>query len=224
MDKQTEAQLKASLQEKEVLLKEVNHRIKNNFQLVASLLNLQSRYIQNEQDRKIFKVSQTRIEFMALTHEKLYQSTDLKRIDFAEYIQELIDTLVFSYEVNSDTIALNMNIDKLPLNIDTAVPCSLIIHELVLNSFKYAFPEDDSCEIYIELRLEHDNKCTLTVSDNGVGFPQDLDFRNTKSLGLQLVNDLTSQLRGTIELNRSKGSEFKITFPYTGQTQSHPLR
>lgn len=210
--KQIEAQIKASLQEKEVLLKEIHHRVKNNFQVVSSLLNLQSEYIQDKQDREIFKASQNRIESMALIHEKLYQSKNLAQIEFAEYIQELVDSLLSSYEGNLNTIALKINIDKVCLGIDAAIPCGLIINELVLNSFKHAFPAGKSGEIRIDFQVENENKYTLTISDNGIGFPPDLDFRNTESLGLQLVNALTNQLGGTIELNGSVGAEFKLTF------------
>jgi len=210
--KRAEAQIKASLQEKEVLLKEIHHRVKNNFQVISSLLNLQSDYIQDKQDREIFKASQNRIESMALIHEKLYQSKNLAQIELAEYIQDLVDNLLSSYEANLNTIALKINIDQVYLNLDAAIPCGLIINELVLNSFKHAFPAGNSGEIRIDFRVEKKNKYILTISDNGIGFPSNLDFRNTESLGLQLVNALTNQLGGNIELNGSAGAEFKITF------------
>ena len=153
---------------------------------------------------------------MALVHEQLYQSKGLARVDFAEYIQNLATYLLHSYGVDPDAITLKINADDVSLGIDTAVPCGLIINELVSNSLKHAFPAgkargDRESEIRINLRA-HDNKLTLVVSDNGVGLPRDLDFRNTESLGLHLVNTLTRQLEGTIELDRSGGTAFEITF------------
>lgn len=145
--KQTESQLKASLKEKEVLLKEIHHRVKNNLQIISSLLNLQSEYIQDKQDLDIFKVSQNRIESMALIHEKLYQSKDLARIDFGEYIRDLVCTLFCSYEVNSSAIDMKINIDQIFLGIDVAIPCGLMINEVVLNYLKHAFPKGRTGEI-----------------------------------------------------------------------------
>ena len=192
-------------------MKEIHHRVKNNLQIISSLLNLQSEYIQDKQDLEIFKVSQSRIESMSLIHEKLYQSKDLAQIDFAEYIRELAVSLFSSYVINS-TITLKTNIERVSLGMDMAIPCGLIINELVLNCLKHAFPLGSSGEICLNLYSTSENTITLLVSDNGIGFPQDLDFKSTNSLGLQLVNALTNQLGGTVELIRSVGAEFKITF------------
>jgi PAS domain S-box-containing protein len=211
--KRTQEQLLLSLQEKEVLLKEIHHRVKNNMQIISSLLNLQSEYIQDQQYLEFFKVSQNRIESMALIHEKLYQSKDLARIDFAEYIQDLVDSLFGSYKFDSSIITLKLNLKQIFLDVEPAIPCGLIINELVLNCFNHAFPAGHSGEISIEFYLDNENTYMLIVSDNGIGFPPNFDFRNTSSLGLQLVNALTNQLGGTIELNTSSVTEFKITFP-----------
>ncbi len=207
------AQLKASLQEKEVLLKEVHHRVKNNLQIISSLLNLQSEHMQDKQARESFQVSQKRIESMALIHEKLYQSNDLAQIEFDDYVQDLVDSLFYSYEVNSSAIARKTSLDKVSLDINTAIPCGLIINELISNILKHAFPAGKSGEFQVELHNNNDNQVALIISDNGVGFPLDFDFNQTESLGLQLVNTLTAQIGGTIELNKSVGTEFKITFP-----------
>lgn len=211
--KQVEAQIKASLEEKEVLLKEIHHRVSNNFQMISSLLNLQSNYIQNQQEQEIFKVSQTRIESMALIHEKLYESNNAEQIDFAKYIRELVDSLISAYQDNLKHIAIKINADEVFLDVNLAIPCGLIINELVLNSFKYAFPPGMSGEIYIDFRLNQQNELSLIVRDNGIGLPQNFDCKNTTSLGLQLVNELVEQLQGTIEIDTSRGVEFKITFP-----------
>ena len=211
--KRTQEQLLLSLQEKEVLLKEIHHRVKNNLQIISSLLNLQSEHINEKQCINLFKVSQNRVESMALIHEKLYQSNDLARIEVADYIQDLVYSIFNSYQFDSSVITLKLKLEQVFLNIGSAIPCGLIINELVLNCFKHAFPAGHSGEIRIEFHPTSDNKYTLVISDNGIGFPPDIDFRNTSSLGLQLVNALTNQLEGTIELNTNGGAEFKITFP-----------
>jgi len=199
--KKAESQLKASLGEKEVLLKEIHHRVKNNLQIISSLLNLQAGYLQDNQAIELFQVSQSRIESMALIHEKLYQSKDLAQINLAEYIQDLVDSLFCSYEVRLKAIAVKLNIDDILVNLDTAIPCGLIINELVLNSLKHAFPSGKPGEIYISgMTSDSDNKFILIVGDNGIGLPPDFDFRNTESLGLQLVNILANQLEGTIAI------------------------
>lgn len=205
-------QIKASLREKEVLLKEIHHRVKNNLQVISSLLNLQSSFIQDQQDLEIFQDSQNRVYSMALIHERLYQSQDLARIDLAEYIRDLAAHLIRSYKDSSERVALKVDAEGGFLNIDIAVPCGLILNELVSNALKHAFPDARTGEIHVELYADHDHQFIFRVSDNGVGLPQDLDFQNTQSLGLQLVNMLVSQLDGTIELNRGLGTEFKIRF------------
>jgi len=149
---------------------------------------------------------------MGLIHEKLYQSKDLARIDFTEYVGGLVANLFQSYEVDSDRITLETSIEEAFLEVNTAIPCGLIIDELVSNSLKYAFTEGRKGRIQINLHSDKEGKFTLIVSDNGIGFPRDLDFRKTESLGLQLVCTLVDQLEGTIELDRSGGSTFKISF------------
>ena len=210
--KRAEDKINASLQEKEILLKEVHHRVKNNFQVISSLLNLQSERIKDKHAFELFKISQNRIKTMALIHAELYQSEDLARIDFAKYIRKLVAALYNSYGVDFETIKLNINAPDVLLGVDTAIPCGLIINELVSNCLKHAFPAGKEGELHIDLRPAN-NKLTLTISDSGVGFPKDLDFRNTKTLGMQLVISLTNQLDGTIELDKSGGgTTFYITF------------
>ena len=204
--------IKASLKEKEMLLKEIHHRVKNNLQIVSSLLSLQSAYINDAAVLAVFKDSQSRVESMALMHEHLHQSEDLEKIDLASYIQTLAADLFSSYGVNSHTIGLNIGVDHVFLNTDTAIPCGLIVNELVSNALKHAFPAGLKGQINISLQPESDSELLLIVSDNGIGFPENLDFRNTATLGLRLVNTLTAQLRGTIELLRGAGTSFRITF------------
>lgn len=210
--KWADGQLKASLKEKELLLKEVHHRVKNNLQIMSSLLNLQSGYINDKQTLEMFKESQNRVKSMALIHEKLYESEGLTGIDFAEYIRNLTAYLFRLYEVNAKAISLKIDAEKVFLDVSTAISCGLILTELLSNALKYAFPAGREGEIFIDLRSHSNERIKLSVSDNGIGLPKDLDFRNTDSLGLQLVCALTDQLRGTIELERSAGTAFVITF------------
>jgi PAS domain S-box-containing protein len=210
--KWAENQIHASLEEKEVLLKEIHHRVKNNLQVISSLLKLQAGYIKDDRILEVFKESQNRIRAMALIHEKLYQSEDLAKSNFAEYIRSLATDLFRSYSVNSRMVKLNLKVEDVRLSIDTAIPCGLIINELISNSLKYAFSAGQTGEINIHFFSETEDCYTLIVQDNGSGFPIDLDFRNTKSLGLQLVCSLTKQLHGTIDLERDRGVAFKITF------------
>ncbi|MBD2596433.1 PAS domain S-box protein [Nostoc spongiaeforme FACHB-130] len=211
--KQSQAQIQASLLEKEVLLKEIYHRVKNNLQVISSLLNLQSDYIQDQEDMYVFQKSQQRIESMALVHEKMYQSPDLARIDFSEYIQDLVASLFSSYEINAGAISLRFNVEhQVLLGLDLAIPCGLIVHELVSNSLKYGFPNGRNGEIYVGIREDLDQQFTIFVSDNGVGLPPNFNFQNTASLGWQLVEALTQQISGTIKINNHTGVEFQITF------------
>ncbi|MEH2261426.1 histidine kinase dimerization/phosphoacceptor domain -containing protein [Nostoc sp.] len=211
--KQWEEQIQASLLEKEVLLKEIYHRVKNNLQVISSLLSLQSAYIKDEYDLVIFKQSQQRIASMALVHEKLYQSQDLARINFGEYIRDLVTDLFTAYEVNEDAIALNINIDDgVFLGLDTAIPCSLIIHELVSNSLKYAFPSGRDGIIYIEIHQNKERHVTLVVGDDGIGLPPNFSFKNIASLGWQLVDALINQISGNINIQGARGVECQVTF------------
>jgi len=213
--KRAEEQIRTSLREKEVLLKEIHHRVKNNLQVISSLLRLQSQYVQDKRDAEIFKESRNRIKSMALVHEKLYQSKDLASINFHEYVGLLLNGLFRSYGVNTDKIALKTNIEDIMLGVDVAIPCGLIINELVSNSLKYAFPEDKAGEIEITLRTSDEGAMDLTVADNGVGLPGDWDLTNSGSLGLKLVKILTDQIDGKIELDRSEGTKFRIDFKKT---------
>jgi two-component sensor histidine kinase len=206
-----EEQIRASLKEKEILLKEIHHRVKNNLQIISSLLDLQTEHFKDKRTLELFRDYRNRVKSMALIHEQLYQSKDLAKIDFNEYINNLAVTLFHLYGVNSDDVILKICIKDVFLSIETAIPCGLIINELVSNALKHAFPGGKKGEIQIDFHSD-DGTFMLVVNDNGVGFPEKLDFRNTRSLGLQLVNMLTQQLKGTVDLERSHGTTFKITF------------
>jgi PAS domain S-box-containing protein len=208
--KQVENKLKSSLKEKEVLLKEIHHRVKNNLQIISSLLRLQSGYIKDKQALEIFKDSQNRVRAMALIHENLYQTSDLAKIEFSEYIRKLKYNLIRCY--NSNNIKINTNIEKVNLKLDTAIPCGLIINELIANSIKHAFKNNDEGEIYVEFITLQKGKYSLSVSDNGVGVRENIDSLKKQSLGLELVWNLVEQLEGTIIYNSKLGTSFRITF------------
>ncbi len=209
--KRAEEQVLVSLREKEVLLKEIHHRVKNNLQVICSLLRLQSEYIDDELALKSFEATQLRVKSMALIHQKLYKSNDLSRIDAAEYIKSLAIEVFRSYNVTNQTISLEINADNVKLSPDPAISCSLILCELISNALKHAFPHQENARIDIQLSSNGD-MFSLQVSDNGVGLPEDLDFRNTESLGLQLVMELVEQLEGEISLQSLGGTTFKIDF------------
>jgi len=207
-----EEALKASLREKEVLLKEIHHRVKNNMQVISSLLSLQSRHLEDPKAIGMFKDSQHRIRSMALVHEKLYQSKDLSRIDFGQYLQNLVVYLVHSYQVDSGRVQMKIDVREAALDINTAIPCGLVVNELVTNAMKHAFPGGRKGEVRVTLRPGADGRFTLTVGDNGVGWPRGADFRKADTLGMQLVTMLVDQLDGEIELKKKPGTVFRISF------------
>ncbi|HHY00814.1 MAG TPA: PAS domain S-box protein [Methanothermobacter sp.] len=209
--KKMELTLRKSLEEKEMLVKEIHHRVKNNLMVISSLLNLQSRYIKDKKALGMFKESQNRAKSMALIHERLYRSTDLKSIDFGDYIHTLATDLYRTYVPEPSRIELDMNVEKVMIDINTAIPLGLIVNELLSNSMKHAFPGKREGEINIEFGIT-DDEFVLVVGDNGIGFPEDLEFQNTSTLGLQLVNTLTRQISGIIELDTTNGTLFSIKF------------
>jgi two-component sensor histidine kinase/ABC-type uncharacterized transport system substrate-binding protein len=212
--KKSEEQLKTSLKEKEILLKEIHHRVKNNMAIVSSLLQLQSQYVRDEKLNRIFKESRNRIASMALVHEKLYQSKDFIDINLKEYIQTLVDNLFSSYQTSKDAVRLKTDIDNIQLDIDKLIPCGLILNELITNSLKHAFQGRVDGEIRINFKSTGSDKVTFSVSDNGCGLPEDLDFSNPKTLGLNLVTSLTRQLKGDLRYDGKEGMSVEITFDY----------
>src|SRR5659263_119184 len=211
--RQADERIKASLKEKEILLREIHHRVKNNMQIISSLLKLQSKYIENDKYLDLFKESRNMIESMAIIHERLYHSEDLSKINIKEYTRDLVNNLFHAYNINKSLIKSKINVDTVTLGMDFAILCGLIINELVTNSIKYAFPDNRKGEIEIAFRQTDENNFELVVSDNGVGIPEDLDIRKTQSLGLRLITMLVDdQLEGEINLVRGKGTEFQIKF------------
>lgn len=211
--KRSEDLIRSSLREKEVLLREIHHRVKNNLQVVSSLLNLQARAIKDPLAHEAFRESENRVRSMGLIHEALYKSENLAKIDFGTYIRDLTRTLLHSYVGGREGIAIVVEADNIALSTDSAVSCGLIVHELVSNAMKYAFPAGRCGEIRVGLRSTGESELTLSVSDDGVGLPPDLDFRNTPSLGLRLVDGLATQLGGTVELGSGNiGTAFCVRF------------
>ncbi len=210
--RRAEDQIKASLLEKEVLLKEIHHRVKNNLQIISALLELQSESIPNGKTRSAFRESQDRIKSMALVHQKLYMSEDLAQIDFAGYIKSLTDYLYRAYEGETDRIRMSFDLEGVSLGIDEAVPCGLLVNELVSNSLKHACPDCRKGEISVSLCESDDGLVTIEISDNGVGLPSGLDFHDSETLGLQLVNMLTRQLGGEIDINGDEGVSIMLRF------------
>ncbi len=209
--KETQIKLEQALDDKDMLMKEIYHRVKNNLMVISSLLNLQSRYIKDEEAKGMFKESQNRAHSMALIHERLYRSTDLKNMDFGDYIRSLSMDLFRTYVADRSRISLEMDVEDIMVDINTAIPLGLIVNELLSNSMKHAFPENKSGEIWVKFNKINDNY-VLEVRDTGVGFPADIELDKTDSLGLQIVSSLTQQINGKMELKRSPGTSFRITF------------
>ena len=219
--KQAEEKIIESLREKEILLKEIHHRVKNNLQIISSLLKLQADSINDEQVKESFRESQQRIVAMASVHTQLYESQTFAAISFADYVQDMTRQLLQAYKTDTAAIGLVINIEEIMLPIDSAIPCGLLINELITNALKYAFPEARKGEITIEAQ-QTENGVRLIFADNGIGLPNDVDFHTTETLGLRLVQMLVKQLDGSIELSLEKGTRYVIQFkPATNQEIVH---
>ena len=210
--KRMEEAAQTSLREKETLLREIHHRVKNNMQVISSLLNLQAGHIADEEARRMLKEGQLRIRSMALIHEKLYQARDLSKIDFAAYLQSLASFLFQFFKVDPEQVRLETDLEDVRLDINTAVPCGLLVNELVSNALKHAFPDGRRGTVWIKLRREKDGTLKLRVADDGVGLPKGFDYRSSESFGLQIAHLLIEQLEGTIAVEGKKGTAFCITF------------
>jgi len=209
--KEQDSKLRASLREKEILLKEVHHRVKNNLQLVSSLLNLQASYIRTAEDKVLFLESQNRIHSMTLVHEELYRSEDIARVSFREYLPKLTHKLVVAFAVGKE-VQVDTDVDDLHLPVDIAIPCGLIINELFSNALKHAFPDRDTGAVSLAVK-ENGTSIRITLSDDGVGFPLDYDPATARSLGMQLVHSLVDQLGAFLDITVQQGTTFNISFP-----------
>ena len=205
--------------EKEVLLKEIHHRVKNNLQVITSLLSLQSSFIDDEKSKGLFRYSQYRINSMAMIHEMLYKSDNISLICFKDYCQNLVNQLLVSMKGSNNNIKVRLSIDDVCLKIDTAVPLGLIINEIVTNSLKYGIKGDRYGEIFIEIKKVRHNNYKMSIGDNGAGFAEDVTFRNSNSLGLLLIHKLSLQLKGYIEKdNEAQGTQYILIFQEIDQT------
>jgi PAS domain S-box-containing protein len=201
------------LKERESLLQEIHHRVKNNLQVISSLINMQVRGLQDESSRAALRDCQSRVVTMAQIHEMLYQSADYARVPFAKYVQDLTARVLSASDIAHGTVALHFELEDLSLPVEQAIPCGLILNELVANALKHAFPNAAQGTIHVELRLAPDHSVLLSVSDNGIGISPALDLEHLSSLGVQLVMTLVEQLEGRLEIIRAPGSTFRITFP-----------
>lgn len=224
--KRAQDALRSSLQEKDALLKEVHHRVKNNMQVVSSLLNLQLDFLPDAQARPFIVDTQSRIAAMALVHEKLYQSDDLAWVDFADYLRELTENIVASFSPSASEIRFTLEADEIRLAIDAAIPCGLIINELVSNAYKHAFPDGRTGAVNVALKRRSPGFIVMRVADTGRGIPLGLDLRRTESLGMQLVFTLAQQIQGEIEIKSSpgEGTVFELTVPEISSPEIHPGR
>lgn len=203
--------LKESLKEKEMLLKEIHHRVKNNMAVISSMLSLQADELGDSKVREIFSDIRQRIRAMSLVHEKLYQSGDLSKIDFSDYLRSLTGKLTAQFSTSS--VTMEVLAKNISLGIDSAIPCGLIISELIVNAFKYAFPDGMKGKLFIQMQLKENGKYEITVSDDGVGLPEDFDWQKPPTFGLNLVHMLVEQLQGEISVTGNDGTRFRITFP-----------
>ncbi|MBW2630647.1 MAG: transporter substrate-binding domain-containing protein [Deltaproteobacteria bacterium] len=211
--RRAEDQIKQSLKEKEILLRELHHRVNNNIQMILSMFSMQSQKISDEKTLNVLKDLEGRIRSVSIIHEELYRSKDLSNINFREYIDSLASYLYQTHKVNSNLIKFTSNVDDILFKMETSIPLGIIVRELLSNALTHAFPEGEKGEITVDLHSDETTGIyTLIISDNGAGIPEDMDIRDTETIGLQLVNDLSDQIGGTIELDRSRGTLFKITF------------
>jgi PAS domain S-box-containing protein len=211
--KQASLLIETSLKEKEVLLREVHHRVKNNMAVISSLLSLQSNYIDDKKYLDMFKESQSRIRSMALVHEKLYQSDDFAHIDVQDYVKSLAGHVRSSFTSGGRDVKLNINVNEISLGIDNLVPCGLLINEILVNSFKHAFKGQDNPEITVTMTRLEDGNISLSISDNGIGLPDGYDISKSTGLGLKLIEPLTGQIEGKMEVKVEEGTEFRFVFP-----------
>lgn len=211
------SKLEDTLQSNEMLMKEVHHRVKNNMQIISSLLNMQSHYLKDPDDKILFQSSKERIYTMALIHEKLYKSDNLARIDFKDYTLSLMDAVKRSYDI-SGKISLHYDLDNFDLDIDTAIPCGLILNEVVTNSYKYAFDENQKGNISIVIK-EKTGKYYIEIRDDGKGFETEKSMKSSESLGIKLIDALVRQLSGSYTLHSDNGTLFKMTFENKNNTE-----
>jgi two-component sensor histidine kinase len=211
------AELAATLKEREIMLLEIHHRVKNNLQVITSLINMQVREVKDDFSRKALQECQARIQTIALIHEKLYQSKDYSRVPFSEYAKTLATNIFHAAGISPTSIALNLEIEPLSLAVDKAIPCGLLLNELITNALKHAFPNARRGTVRVELRKAGDLEIVLAVGDDGIGLSAHFDPAQSNSLGVQLVTTLVEQLDGRLEITRAGGTTFSVIFPVEAQ-------
>jgi len=216
-DKRNRDNMEYALREKEVLLREVHHRVKNNMAIVSSLLNMQSGYVDDEKHLQMFRESQGRIRSMALVHEQLYQSDDFAHIKVQDYIRSLSESINNTFGAGHG-VHMVLDVDEIELDIETLIPCGLIINELMTNSFKHAFNGQDSPELHITLKKQDRDKASLSIADNGTGLPEGFDISLSGGLGFKLIEALISQIDGSLKIKSGDGMSAQITFPVEMKT------
>lgn len=209
----SEDKMRASLKEKETLLKEIHHRVKNNLQVIASLLNLQAAHVPDAIAYEMFQESQNRVRSIALFHEKLYQSRDLVRIDVADYLRDLVSSLTGTFGPRAAQVEIAVEAENVLVDVESAVPCGLIANELITNALKHAFGGGRRGRVVVSFRVGADGECVLGVEDDGVGLPATIDLPSVQSLGLQIVGTLAEQIGGTVGVERTGGTRFRVRFP-----------
>jgi PAS domain S-box-containing protein len=207
------AQLSATLREREVLLQEIHHRVKNNLQVISSLINMQARQLEDGSSRDALAECQTRVLAIALIHEKLYQSKDYSRVRFSEYAKSLASNIFSATGTSPDAVSLRLETEDVSLGVDKAIPCGLILNELITNALKHGFPAAMMGTVTVDLRKCGENAISISVSDNGIGMPEKIEFKDSPSLGLSLVHTLVEQLEGQLEILHGGGTTFRVTFP-----------
>jgi two-component sensor histidine kinase len=205
--------VRSSLREKEVLLREVHHRVKNNLQVISSLINTQARALPDVASRDALKECRNRVLAIALIHEQLYRSTNYARVSFREYVRDLATNIFHALNVSPLNVTLDVAMGDFPLAVDKAIPCGLILNELVSNALKHAFPNERKGTVRVEFRRASDRQLVVTVSDNGIGMPGDFDPATSNSIGLQIVSTLAKQLHGQVDIAIERGTTFQVSFP-----------
>ncbi len=211
--RRAEALIRTALEEKKTLLEEIHHRVKNNLQIVSSLLQLQCDFVKNEEDRAMFAESQNRVRTMAMVHERLYRSQNLASINFGEHVRDLANMLASTYRQAAVQIQVFTEAESVSLQLETAIPAGLIVNELVSNALKHAFPDGRRGTLKVSLHSPTPGQLLLSVQDDGVGFPPGFDWDQARSLGLRMVHDLARQIRGTLEVRQNGGTTFALSFP-----------
>jgi PAS domain S-box-containing protein len=220
--KEMSEELIENIHKKEVLMREIHHRVKNNLAVIQSLLSLSLKNIRDPEAREYINISANRVKSMSMIHDRLYRTQDCSSVKIAEYMHSLVNMLMDFYKTDSNRIKFDCKIPDISLDVDIMIPCGLIVNELITNAIKYAFPDEKRGTIHIELQKGSEDEYTLLVGDDGIGLPEDLNIYQTESLGMQIVTSLVKQMQGSLEVAVNNGTEFKIRFRETRREHNMP--